>query len=204
MNESTAADSVVTRLTIQSEPRAAREDMWKDYVRRCAMAESAALAKLYDESSPVVFAVAVRMIRNEADAEEVTLDTYTQLWRTASGYDPARGSVGAWLVTIARSRAIDKLRSRAARNHLEHPLESGAEPRSTSNNPEENCALSQRRRQVLAALDQLPAEQRQAIELAYYSGLPHSELAGRLGQPLGTVKTRIRLGMNKLRELLRG
>lgn len=202
MNESTGADSVVPKTTTESDLRAAREALWKDYVRRCALAESAALAKLYDESSAVVFAVAVRMLRNEADAEEVTLDTYTQLWRTASGYDPARGTVSAWLVTIVRSRAIDKLR--AARNHLEHPLETGIEPCATSVNPEENCMLSQRRRQVLAALNQLPTEQREALELAYYSGLPHSELAERLGQPLGTVKTRIRLGMNKLRELLRG
>ena len=202
MNESEAVPPAVTVSRVESDPRAAREAAWKDYVRRCARAESSALAKLYDESSSVVFAVAVRMVGNEADAEEVTLDTYTQLWRSASGYDPERGSVSAWLVTIARSRAIDKLRSRTAHTHLEDPLEGAAEPRATSANPEENSILSQRRRLVLAALDQLPAEQRRALELAYFSGLPHSELAEHLGQPLGTVKTRIRLGMIKMRELL--
>jgi len=204
MNESEAVPSAVSVGRAESDPRAAREAAWKDYVRRCAKEETAALAKLYDESSAVVFAVAVRMVGNEADAEEVTLDTYTQLWRTASGYDPERGSVSAWLVTIARSRAIDKLRARTARTHLEDPLEGAAEPRATCASPEENSILNQRRRQVIAALDQLPADQRRALELAYFSGLAHAELAERLGQPLGTVKTRIRLGMMKMRELLGG
>ena len=202
MNESEAASRSVSGSGDHSDVRAAREAVWKECVRRCAVEETAALAQLYDESSAVVYAVAIRMLGNEADAEEVTLDTYTQIWRTASGYDPERGSVSAWLVTIARSRAIDRLRTRTARTHREDPLDRGAEPRDTSADPEESAILSQRRRQVLAALEQLPAEQRRALELAYFSGLPHGELAERLGQPLGTVKTRIRLGMMKMRELL--
>jgi RNA polymerase sigma-70 factor (ECF subfamily) len=202
MNESEAVPTAVPVSSAGSDPRAARETVWKDYVRRCALEESAALAKLYDESSAVVFAVAVRMVGNEADAEEVTLDTYTQLWRNASGYNPERGSVSAWLVTIARSRAIDKLRSRTAHTRFDEPLDGVAEPRSTGANPEEISILNQRRRQVLAALDQIPSDQRRTIHLAYFSGLPHSELAEQLGEPLGTVKTRIRLGMMKMRELL--
>jgi len=202
MSESESVPPTVSVSRAESDPRAAREAVWKDYVLRCARSEAAALSKLYDESCAVVFAVAVRMVGNEADAEEVTLDTYTQLWRTASGYDPERGSVSAWLVTMARSRAIDKLRSRTAHTHLEDSLEGAVEPRATSASPEENCILSQRRRQVLAALDQLPKDQRRALELAYFSGLAHPELADRLGEPLGTVKTRIRLGMIKMRELL--
>ncbi len=202
MNESERARPSVSDSWAESDPRAAREAAWRDYVRRCAMEESAALASLYDESSPVVFAVAVRMVGNEADAEEVTLDTYTQLWRTAAGYDPERGSVSAWLVTIVRSRAIDKLRARKTRTQLEEPLKGGSEPRATGASPEQDSILSQRRSRVLAALNQLPPDQRRALELAYFSGLPHSELAGRLGKPLGTVKTRIRLGIIKMRELL--
>ena len=202
MNESERVRLAVSNSRSEPDPRTGLEAAWKDYVRRCAASDAGALAKLYDESSSVVFAIALRMVGNEADAEEVMLDTFTQLWRTAPGYDPGRGSVGAWLVTIARSRAIDKLRWRTVRTRLEEPIEGNLEPRATSANPEENSILSQRRRQVLAALKQLPADQRHVLELAYFSGLAHSELAERLDQPLGTVKTRIRLGMIKMRELL--
>jgi RNA polymerase sigma-70 factor (ECF subfamily) len=173
------------------------------YVQRCALEDTRALGKLYDESSSLVYAVALRVLTNEADAEEVTLDVYTQVWRTASGYDPARGSVTAWLITMARSRSIDKLRSRATRAGLEEPLVAASvEFSSGAADPEKHTLISQQRGRILSALQTLTAEQRQALELAYFSGLSHSELASRLGQPLGTVKTRIRLGMMKMRELL--
>jgi RNA polymerase sigma-70 factor (ECF subfamily) len=186
-----------------SASRNAREGVWMQYVQRCALEDTRALGKLYDESSSLVYAVALRVLTNEADAEEVTLDVYTQVWRTASGYDPARGSVTAWLITMARSRSIDKLRSRATRAGLEEPLVAASvEFSSGAADPEKHTLISQQRGRILSALQTLTAEQRQALELAYFSGLSHSELASRLGQPLGTVKTRIRLGMMKMRELL--
>ena len=104
MNESERVRLAVSNSRSEPDPRTGLEAAWKDYVRRCAASDAGALAKLYDESSSVVFAIALRMVGNEADAEEVMLDTFTQLWRTAPGYDPGRGSVGAWLVTIARHR----------------------------------------------------------------------------------------------------
>jgi RNA polymerase sigma-70 factor (ECF subfamily) len=161
-----------------------------------------ALAGLYDESSSLIYSLVYRILGNVADAEEVTLDVYTQVWQNAEKFDESRGSVASWLVTLARSRAIDRLRSRAARQTREEPLAPAREFRDVAALPEEAGMLSQERRFVRAALESLSPEQREAIELAYFSGLSHSELAARLNQPLGTIKTRIRLGMMKLRGLL--
>jgi RNA polymerase sigma-70 factor (ECF subfamily) len=202
MGESEAVQSAVAGSRAELTTGAAREAAWKEYVGRCALEDAAALGNLYDESSSLVYSLALRVLRNEADAEEVTLDVYTQVWRKAAGYDPERGSVTAWLLTIARSRSIDKVRSRVGRTSLEQPLEESGETRTDAADPEEHTAMSQQRRRVLAALNTLKPEQRRPLELAYFSGLSHSELAARLGLPMGTVKTRIRLGMMKLRELL--
>jgi RNA polymerase sigma-70 factor (ECF subfamily) len=157
---------------------------------------------LYDGTHPLVYGLALRILGDVADAEEVALDVYTQVWRTAGNFDPRRGSVSAWLVTLARSRAIDRLRSAAARRQREESRPELPEAPAAARSPEEASLLGQRRVRVRAALARLLPEQREAIELAFFSGLTHSELAARLGQPLGTVKTRIRLGMMKLRELL--
>ena len=133
---------------------------------------------------------------------KVTLDVYTQVWRTAKDYTDRRGSVCAWLLTMARSRAIDHVRSRASRTRREEPFQELTQFRSTEPGPDREIEMSQRRRRVMSALDTLPPEQREAIELAFFSGLTHAELAVRLKQPLGTVKTRVRQGMMKIRELL--
>jgi RNA polymerase sigma-70 factor (ECF subfamily) len=146
----------------------------------------------------------LRVLGNVADAEEVTMDVYTQVWKAASGYDISRGSVTAWLITLARSRAIDRVRSRTSRARKETSLPETYDAPATGISPEQETEETQRRRQVMTALSTLPAEQRQAVELAFYSGLTHSELAERLGQPLGTIKTRIRAGMSRLREQLAG
>ena len=175
---------------------------WKHYIDRCATGDQSAMAQLYDESSPLVYSVALRVLGDTADAEEVTLDVYTQVWRTAATYDPNRGKVTAWLATLARSRAIDRLRSRSGRDRRELPILQFEEMRADSASPELVTDTAQRRRRIMTALAALSPEQREAIELAFFSGLTHSELAERLGQPLGTVKTRIRLGMMKLREQL--
>jgi RNA polymerase sigma-70 factor, ECF subfamily len=186
--------------------RSAREAEWSSYVRRCAESDQSALGALYDESSRHVYGVALSVLRDPADAEEVTLDVYSQVWRSAAVYSSQRGSVVAWLLTLARSRAIDRLRSRANRQKREEPIEESQQQTfsTTGATPEEAAAAVQTRQRIQNALRGLPQDQREAVELAYFSGLTHSELAVHLRQPLGTIKTRIRMGMMKLRESLQG
>ena len=180
---------------------ATREEQWRSYVRAAADGDSRALASLYDETCSLVYGIALRVLRNEADAEEITSDVYLQVWRNASTFDAARGSVNAWLTMLTRSRSIDRLRSRA-RARKEEALDTVAGVAAPGETPESASWLGQQRGRVRAALQCLSPEQREAIELAYFSGLTQSELAERLQQPLGTIKTRIRLGMIKLRERL--
>jgi RNA polymerase sigma-70 factor, ECF subfamily len=180
-------------------PRTDLERAWSGYVRRVIAADQDALASLYDATNHLVYGMALHILGNPADAEEVTLDIYTQVWRGASGFDERRGSVLAWLMTMARSRSIDRLRSIASRSRREEPLTE--RPGATASQPSGQPGIQ---REVEAALSALAPEQREAIELAYWYGYSHAELAGWLGQPLGTIKTRIRLGMMKLRSQLVG
>ena len=160
------------------------------------------MTTLYDSTSRLVFGLILRVVGDRSTAEEVVLDVYTQIWRQAATYDRKRGAPLAWMMTIARTRGIDRLRS--SKNDLtKEPLDATPEIAATTPSPEEASVVSERRRLVRSALDMLSAEQREVIELAYYSGLSHSEIAMRLNQPLGTVKTRTRLGMMKLRDTLR-
>ncbi len=200
MGESKGPDDSVARGSDSA--GAIRGAAWKEYVCQCALGDSMALGKLYDETNSLVYSIALRMLADRLDAEEVTLDVFSQVWRTAGGYDPARGSVMAWLVTLARSRSIDKVRSRGVRSRMEQPFEEGFEIETEDAGPEEWMALSQTRTRVRAALAELSPEQRQALELSFFSGLTHSELAEHLRRPLGTIKTHIRLGMMKMRLFL--
>ena len=160
------------------------------------------MAQLYDESSQLVYSVALRILANSPDAEEVTLDVYTQVWRTAARYSDDRGSVFAWMMNITRSRAIDMVRSRSVRSRSNEPLDNADVIRDSAETPDRLSELNQQRVLVRTALSGLPPDQRLCIELAFFGGLTHSELAQRLGEPLGTVKTRIRSGMLKLRTVL--
>lgn len=178
------------------------DQQWSGYIAAAARGEQHGLARLYDESSRLVYSIVYRILGNTADAEEVTLDVYTQVWRSASDYTPDRGAPSTWLVMLARSRALDRLRSRETRSQRETVLEEATSARSKEEAPEQLAALSQQRTIVRTAMAALAPEQREAIELSYFSGLSHSELAEKIGAPLGTVKTRIRLGMIKLRESL--
>ena len=146
--------------------------------------------------------LALRILGDAGAAEEVTADVYLQIWRRAVTYDPARGAPLGWLLTLARSRAIDRLRTGATRRMRTERLRHAMAMPSNESGPEERSALSERRRLVRAALGRLPAEQRRTIELAFFAGLSHGEIADDLRQPLGTVKTRIRLGMMRLRQTL--
>jgi len=169
----------------------------------CASGDQTALASLYDQSASLVYGIAVKMLGDLSDAEEVTIDVYHQVWRAAKSYDSSRGSVTSWLVTMARSRAIDRLRSRTNRSRTEQLAGTrSADLPSIAAGPDETTLAEQRRKRILSAMAVLSPEQREAIELAFFSGLTHAELAERFKQPLGTVKTRIRLGMMKLREQL--
>ncbi|MFN7922208.1 MAG: sigma-70 family RNA polymerase sigma factor [Bryobacteraceae bacterium] len=167
------------------------------------LAEQEALSRLYDETSSVVYGLALRILRNPADAEEAVLDAYTRAWKQAPNFDPGRAGVMTWLVMMTRSISIDRLRSQANRasktETLDEPQRQEASP---DPGPEFSAVFGQQRERIQAAMAQLSAEQRQVIELAFFEGLSHSELADRLGIPLGTVKTRVRLGLGKLRSLL--
>lgn len=161
-----------------------------------------ALGELYDGWASRVYALALAMLRDASEAEDVTEETFWQAWRQAARYDGARGTVSSWLLTIARSRALDRLRAR--RRRPEEPLGDDAANAIESAGTGADVAvdLGDRARAVRAAVQLLPAEQREALQLAYFGGLSQTEIAERTGQPLGTVKTRMRLGVAKLRESL--
>jgi len=175
-------------------------------IARMERQDQEALSLLYDRYRSVIFSLALRILRDRAEAEEVLTDVFFQAWKSAGGFDSLRGSVAGWLVTLCRSRAIDRLRARGRRDASLAAL--AADPSQTStvgargSSPEDAADLTHRSSQVVAALGVLTPEQRGALELAYYGGLSHSEIAEKLGEPLGTVKTRIRQGLLTLRESL--
>lgn len=164
------------------------------------------MSALYDRYAASLLGLALRITREQADAEEVVVDTFAQAWRDAARFEIGRGSVAAWLATIARSRALDVIRSRTRRGRLADAAEAegGDAPAMGSGyaSPVANVLADERARRIRDALMELPDSQRTAIDLAYFEGLSQSEIAERLGEPLGTVKTRVRLGLRKMRELL--
>jgi RNA polymerase sigma-70 factor (ECF subfamily) len=161
-----------------------------------------ALGALYNRWFPIVNALVARMLKSADDVEDVVEEAFWQAWRQAERFDAERGSMQTWLVTIAWSRALDRLR--AMRRMREEPLDAVdlAAAADEGAGPAANAELAERRRFVRAALAELPAEQREAMELGYFGGLSQTEIAERTGQPLGTVKTRMRLAAQKLRERL--
>ena len=181
---------------------AAAELRQADLIRAVAEGDQQALAALYDATSRIVYGLLLRILSDASAAEEVLLDVYTQVWRQAGAYSPARGTSLAWLTTIARSRAIDRLRRGRQEQQRTEPLEE-ATLGAIGESAEEEVRAGEVRAIVRAALDALAPEQREVIELAYYGGMSHSEIAAARGLPLGTVKTRTRLGMMRLREVLR-
>jgi RNA polymerase sigma-70 factor (ECF subfamily) len=178
-----------------------REVDWAVLLRRIVNGDQSAVAELYDGTNTLVFGLAFRILGERAAAEDVVVEVYTQVWKQAQTYDAQRGTPLTWLLTVTRSRAIDALRARQRLRNTE-PLETATNARADAPDPEEVSSLVERRRVVCHALDSLSAEQRQVIELAYFSDLSHTEIAEKLGQPLGTIKTRIRTGLLRLREVL--
>jgi len=178
-----------------------RQAAWKHLVERMAEGCHSALSELYDQSSGILYAMALNILRNPQDAEETLHDAYWRAWRYAKAYSEQRGSVLAWLVLMARSSAIDRLRT-AKRHNSVHAMDTGFDAESPVISPEAEVVLDQKSRRIRAAMRSIPAEQREAIQLAFFGGLTHSELAERLGVPLGTVKTRIRAGLHRMRGAL--
>ena len=179
-------------------------------VERMQRGDEQALSAFYVRWFPVVGALISRILKSADDVEDVVEETFWQAWRQSSRFSADRGSVQTWLLTIARSRALDRLR--ATRRLREDTLDEAGSPEAgapsvgatlpSASNPALDAEHAERRRFVVAALGELPIEQREALELGYFGGLSQSEIAERTGQPLGTVKTRMRLAMLKLRDRL--
>ena len=171
-------------------------------LKAIAARDEAALAQLYDRYDRILFGLLMRILNNREEAEDVLQETFIQVWRKAADFDETRGRPFTWLVTLARSRAIDRLRTLASRERV---AEARAREVSEEISDAATDALkSEQRGLVSDALAKLPDEQKRPIMLAYFDGLTQSEIATRLGAPLGTVKTRMRTGMIRLRELLAG
>ena len=209
MLSSTLASNTGTAFGMISRPAgspssklAQSEERWRLCLEGIRAGQGESLALLYDETSSLLFGLALRVLSDPADAEEIVSDVYQQVWRTAQGFDPPRGSVLAWLTMLTRSRAIDRLRSAGSRRSKETSFDANIDFPSSAPAPESQSIFAQERKLVRQALDTLVPEQREAIELAFFRGLTHVEVAEALATPLGTIKTRIRGGMIKLREAL--
>ena len=177
-------------------------------VSRLAAGDERALGELYDRYGGVAYSLACAIVPDSADAEEVVADAFAQVWRSAASFDPSRGNVLAWLTTIVRSRALDLVRSQRRRARA---LDQAVAMSDESEQPgmstgiafaDRGVELSEAQRLVRQSLGALPANQRVVLELAYFGGLSQSEIAEKLQEPLGTVKTRMRSGMEKLRQSL--
>jgi len=170
-----------------------------------ARGDVAAFEELYDRYSSTLYALLIRILANAEDAQEVLQEAFVKAWTSAKMFDALRGSEVAWLISVARSRGIDRLRARRIR--LDREDEAGREISTVSGfvdrtNGADKAIQSEQTVAVRGALAELPEAQRRALELAYFEGLSQSEIAARLSEPLGTVKTRMQLGMKKLRDRL--
>jgi RNA polymerase sigma-70 factor, ECF subfamily len=177
------------------------EEEWLKLVRAISGGDQLALHTLFEQTHRIVFTLIVRITMNRETAEEVTLDVFYDVWRKASTYDPAHGSVVGWVMNQARSRAIDRLRfdqRKKRANTYPHSLR----PTTDIVDPQQACLFEEQSRLLRSALEVLTAEERKAIETAFFSELTYEQTATDLNQPLGTVKTRIRSGLEKLRQAL--
>jgi RNA polymerase sigma-70 factor (ECF subfamily) len=173
-----------------------------ELLKAIAARDEAALGQLYDRYRLILIGVLMRILNSREEAEDVLQEVFLQVWRRAADFDENRGRPFTWLVTLARSRGIDRLRSLASRERV--AIAGANEASDETSDAATDAIRSEQRGVVNSALSQLPEEQKQPLMLAYFDGLTQSEIAMQLGAPLGTVKTRMRSGMMKLRELLSG
>jgi len=191
---------------MDSHPRHAESTVSPDLLGRVAKGDRDAFSRLYDLSSPLLFTLALRILKERDEAADLLQEVYLEVWKKSVRYDPRRGSPMAWLIVLTRSRAIDRIRTRGTRGaKITDSLdETGAAAVADDDpSPYEQRADAETRTIVTKALSELPDAQRQALALAYYEGLSHTEIAERLSEPVGTIKTRIKLGMSKLRVSLK-
>jgi len=177
------------------------ERVWAGLVQSIAGGDQLALHTLYTQTHRLVFTLIVRIVGNRETAEELTLDVFHDVWRRASTYDPANGTVVGWIMNQARSRAIDRLRFEQRKKRVDDDPDRPLTV-TTASSPQEAFDVSEQRRLLRHALQVLTPEERFAIETAFFSELTYREVATQLNQPLGTVKTRIRSGLSKLRQAL--
>jgi RNA polymerase sigma-70 factor, ECF subfamily len=172
-----------------------------DLLTKIADGNRIALSQLYDRYSRLIYAIAWKSLNSVEDCEEVVLEVFIQVWRIADRFDSQKGSPDQWIFTLARSRVIDRLRKIQLLNKVNLAITTEKEIAFSTLrvNPLETIEIAERQQQVSIALGKIPLEQRQAIEMAYYQGLTHTEIATVTGLSIGTVKTRIRLGLGKLR-----
>lgn len=174
----------------------------RDALERITKGEHDALAELYDRHGRLIYSLALRILRDQSEAEDIAQEVFSQVWRQATQYTPDRGTVVAWLVALTRSRSIDRLRGRRSRpDFVGDPIPEMELPDSAPL-VDEQLAWTRQVADIRAAIETLPSLQKIAIELAFFEGLTHAEIAEKLEVPLGTVKTRIRQGLLKLRDRL--
>ena len=178
-----------------------REERWVTLLESIAAGDQRALYTLYEETHRIVFTLIVRITANRETAEEVTVDVFHDVWRKASTYDSANGSVVGWIMNQARCRAIDRLRFDQRKKRV-NTYPDALSPATDIADPQQVALFEEQSRLLKAALEGLTVEERQAIDTAFFSELSYAEVAAKLNQPLGTVKTRIRSGLGKLREIL--
>ena len=174
-------------------------------VRQIGIGDPEALSVLYDRYKTLVFSLAIKIVGSQETAEDITLDVFTKIWKNADKYHPEKGSVKVWLTSIARYRSIDTLRRCKVRLDINRPQWSDVqiETLPSNDNPGEALELKVTRQTVFEAIDSLPEDQQEVLAMAYFKGYTHRQIAAALNEPLGTVKTRIRLGLQKLRKIFK-
>ena len=188
-------------LSYSGETRSNADDV--ALIRRMVDADETALGALYDRWVRSLYSLVLHLLKDPDEAEDVVEETFWQAWRKASSYEPSKGAVSTWLLTIGRRKALDRIR--AKKRHREDPIghdRTFADLPAPGPDPSQDMEGSELRDHVRTALKELPSEQREVLELGYFNGMSQTEIADATGQPLGTVKTRMRLAMQKLREPL--
>lgn len=162
--------------------------------------DQTAVSILYDRYARIIYTIAYKVLGSKEESEEVVIDVFNQVWRSAASYNPAKARVDTWLFMICRSRALDRLRALGRNTKVNVACANAVVP--SPQTPEENLLVSERGDRLRTALNKLPAAQKEVLELAYYKGLTHAQIAATTGKSLGTIKTRIRLGLSKLKSIL--